>query len=61
MVYSNLIDDSGKLYDTRISHRPGRLPARPDACGLDLHGLCAYGDAILETHEVEVDDARGGP
>ena len=60
MVYSNLIDDSGKLYDTRISYtdRDGYFLLDPMPAGSTYTVYVQYGDAILETHEVEVDDGE---
>ncbi len=60
MVYSNLIDDNGKLYDTRISYtdRDGYFLLEPMPAGNIYTVYVQYGDAILETHEVEVDDSE---
>ena len=60
MVYANLVDDSGKLYDTRISYtdRDGYFLLDPMPAGSAYTVYVQYGDAILETHEVEVDDGE---
>ena len=58
MAYANLIDDSGKLYDTRKSYtdRDGYFLLDNMPSGTVYTVYIQYGDEILETHEVNVTD-----
>ena len=58
MAYANLIDDSGKLYDTRQAYtdRDGFFLLDDLPAGTIYTVYVQYGDEILETHEVNVED-----
>jgi len=60
MAYANLVDESGKLYDTRQSYtdRDGYFLLDNMPSGTVYTVYIQYGDEILETHEINVGDGE---
>ena len=58
MAYANLVDDDGRLYDTRIAYtdRDGYFLLNDMPSGKIYDVYVQYGDEILETHEVNIED-----